>query len=307
MLPKLAAEFQHRVHLGDGFTCDSYVFRRSVHQGEYQEMRMLHVGRILPAAWPQMLDVLKYIGDEGFVCHKRSVGNRHVEPPFCPDIALIGCFSRDMEDIEDIISELERNHGMFRKLDMLVYFIDDKVPRKAFGVMGRSGVISRYEFANDAGRLIHMHLQRRYDVVARRGAYTTMDRMLTESLDRVAKPKDGETLGAKVRRAGNILKKYLPDNDVDTVIKCLKLLLWVRNWNAHPGSYAFRKRKEAYDSVRPELVRRQYSMARDHDPNRPKPKTADAQDLHDTVKNFLVLTYRIKDWLDAYAKAVGRP
>ena len=110
----------------------------------------------------------------------------------------------------------------------------------------------------------------------------------------------------KVTRAKKVLEKHLPNGDMDVVIKCLDLLLRVRNWNAHPDEgYAFKKRKEAYESVRAELVKRQYRMDRYHDPNRPKRETADTQDYHDVVKNWLVFTYRIKDWLDAYAKTTG--
>lgn len=312
MLPKLAAEFQQPVHLGDDFTCDSYVFRRLHHgqyQGGYQEVRILHAGRLLQAAHPQMLDVLKYMGSEGFVQAGHSAGNLYIEPPFCPDVALIGCLSRDIGDIEGLISELERNHGMFRGWDILVYFIDDKVPQKAFEIVGRGSVISRYEFAGEAVRLLHTHLRRRYDVISRRGAYTTMGHLLGESLDRVTThDSDKETLGLKVNRATDVLKKHLPDNDVDTVIKYLDFLLRVRNWNAHPKEeYASKKREEAWGSVRDEARRRQYVMARKHDPNRPKRETPDEQDFHDMIKNVLILTYRIKDWLDAYAKVMGRP
>ena len=309
MIPKLDAEFQRRVHLGDDFSCDAYVFRRAVHDGQYQEVRILHAGRILSAAWPQMLDVWRYMNSEGFRQAALSAGNRHVEIQFCPDIALIGCLSRDMGDVGDIISELERNHGLFREWDILVYFIDDKVPRKVFEILGRGSVVSRYEFADDARRLLHAHLRRRYDVISRRGVYTTMEHLLGESLDRITEPDpDRDTLGKKVRRVEGALKKHSSNDDVDTVIKYIELLLRMRNWNAHPKEeYAFKKRKEAWESVRDEAKRRQYVMVRDHDPNRPKPKTVDAQDFHDMVKNTLILTYKIKDWLDRYAAATGEP
>ena len=255
-----------------------------------------------------MLSVWDHMNKEGFICKEHSVGNRCVEPPFCPDVALIGCLSQDMMDIEGVVSELERNHGMLRGWDMLVYFINDKVPgKKVFDVMGRGSVISRYEFTNEAVRLLHAHLRRRYDVIVSRGAYLTIDRMLTESPDRVTPSSDKDTLGSKIHRAVDVLEKHLPDNDVSMVIKYLNLLLRMRNWDVHLGEHAFEKRKEAWDVVRAETVRRQYWIDRKHDPNRPKPETPDAQDFHDNMKDLLVLTHRIKDWLDTYAKTVGRP
>lgn len=255
-----------------------------------------------------MLKVWEYMNGEGFICHEHSVGNRCVWPSFCADIALIGCLSHNVADIGGLVSGLEQNHGLFREWDILVYSIDDKVPWKTFGVVGFGSAVTRYEFANDAVRLLHAHLRRRYDVISQRGAYTTMGHLLGESLDRITKPdSDKETLGLKVRRVVGVLEKHLPDNDVDVVIKYLHFLLSIRNWNAHPKEeYAFKKRKESWESVRAETIRRQYGMSRDHDPNRPKLETADAQDYHDIVKEHLILTYRIKDWLDGYATAMRR-
>lgn len=309
MIPKLDAEFQRRVHLGDSFTCDSYVFRRGIHQGEYQEVRILHAGRLLPAAQPQMLDVLEYMGSEGFIQAEYSIGNQYVKPSFCPDVVLIGCLSGDVEHIKDVISELEQNHGIFREWDVLLYFIDDKVPPETFKILGRGGIASQYEFADDAKLLLHGHLRRRYDVISRRGVYTTVDRILSESLDHITKPdKDKDTLGKKVRRAVGVLETHQPNDDVATVIKYLILLLSMRNWNAHPTEeHAFKKRMEAWKSVRTETIKRQYLMARVHDANRPKRPTADEQAYHDNLKHMLVLTYKIKNWLIAYAKATSLP
>ncbi len=135
----------------------------------------------------------------------------------------------------------------------------------------------------------------------------TLDRLLTESLDKVAKPKsDRETLGSKIGRVTGILEKHQPDTEVDTVIKCLDFLLKARNWNAHPNEdYAFEKRKEAWESVRSEIIRRDYMISHVHDPRRPKSKTIDEQGYHDAMKDLSVLTYRIKDWLDEYVKVTG--
>lgn len=253
-----------------------------------------------------MLDVWRYMNNEGFSCHERSTRNRCVWPSVCADVALIGIHSRDIGDVEGIIAKLERNHGMFKGCDMLIYFIDNKVPWKTFEIMSIASTVTQYEFADEAVRLLHTHLRRRHDLVARRGVYVTIDRILTESLDRITVPEDKDTLGSKINRTVSVLEKHLPDSDVDTVIKILKLLLQMRNFGIHLGDPAFKKRKDAWDAVRDEMIRRGYHMDRGHDPNRPKSE-ADEQDYHDNMKDLLVPTYNINDWLDAYARVVGIP
>ena len=290
-----------------GFLCEMYVFRRSYYKGTYQDMRILHLSTMLDIAWPQMYDTLQNVANEGF--RKTSYDRAEAIKPWTyPDIIIIGCHSTDLRKLPDILDNIEKRHGIFREWDVLIYFIDDKIPFRAHEILKGCGVISQFDFSKDAICLINHHLRRRHDVISRRGAYVTMERKLTESLDHVVKPnQQKDSLGRKVNQFNKELSEKIHcehSKDLILVKKILDFLLKVRNWNAHPNEELSNKnRKNAWEDLKKQISECEFKFnTRIHDKWRPVPKTPDAQDYHDYMKYILMFTFMIKDWLEEFAK-----
>lgn len=316
-LPKLG-KFQQDIILNDGFTCDLATFRK--YKSGYQEMRILHVskssipipGRSLKIleTKDQLSEIQQFMERLGYSQEDNKFHRTTIHPQFCPDVVIIGCFTQDIDYVKSLVQDLERNHGIFGVWDIMVYFIDEvptseveNVLKKVSGFLGGSGIISRYDFVREAECMIHAHLRRRYDVISRRGAYVTLfDRILTKSLDSFSSENNDVTLGVKIGRVERILKKHSSNGDIPVILKILKLLLSARNWAIHLGDKAFKKREAAWNEVRDDIMERGYPHLRVHPPNRPKSKMIDTQGRHEVLKTDTILTYRIKDWLEEYAK-----
>ncbi len=304
-LPKLG-EFQQDIILNRGFTCDLTTLRK-YEKSRYQEMRLLHIRRDIeiPETNDQVSKLHRFIESLEYRKEGHEFYKRIIHPWFCPDVVIIGHFMQDSDYIKSLSYDLERYYGIFRRWDIMVYFIDAILPNKTENleevheVLKDIGEHAPPNFIRHAEHIVDAHVRRRDDVTTRQGAYVTLfDRMLTESLDSFLGKNNDDTLGQKIGKVEEILNQHGPNKDVDFILKILNFLVSVRNFAIHLGDKAFKNRLTAWSKVRDDIRKGGYLPSCIHSAD--KPKTLAPH--HEFFKLNTILTYRIKDWLEEYTK-----
>ncbi len=306
-LPKLGDFQPHIDYLKDGFACDFFVLER-MFDSIYQEICLLHIYHPPTDAAPQMEKIFNELKGIGFKELVRNEGKFTV-PSKNIDIVLIGYHhGNDMEYVNELLSTFERNYGVLRP-DILIYPLDEEEPR--ITEFNRLEVMycPHYEFTKHALHMIISHLWNRRNFIYERGFYVLLDRLLNESLLLalgIGKKEDTITLGQKIGKLRGVLKGHLPNSDAEFVLKFLNFLVEVRNYGIHGNEEAWKKRKESYDKVRPDLVQRGWIIPSNSKLASMDEKTTKEQNGHSLLKILTVSTYIIKDWVNEYAKLSGQ-
>ncbi len=306
-LPRLG-DFQPGIdYLKGGFTCDFFVFDR-MFDSIYQEICLLHIYHPLTDAASQMEEIFNELKGIGFNELVRNKGKLTV-PNKNIDIVLIGYHhGNDMEYVNELLSTFERNYGVLRP-DILIYSLDEK--KAQITEFNRLEVMycPHYEFTKHALFMILSHLWNRRNFIYEHGFYVLLDRLLNESLVRalgINKKEDTITLGHKVWTLRGVLKGHLPNSDAEFVLKFLNFLAEARNYGIHGNEEAWKKRKESWDEVKPELEQRRWIIPSNSKLASMDEKTTKEQNGHSLLKILTVSTYIIKDWLNEYAKPSGQ-
>ncbi|MYB26423.1 MAG: hypothetical protein F4X32_02840 [Candidatus Dadabacteria bacterium] len=303
-LPKLGDFQSHTGHLKDGFVCDFFVLERMFGGSIYQEICLLHIYHPLTDAASQMEEIFNELKDIGFKGLGRNERKSTV-PSKNIDIVLIGYHhGNDMEYVNELLSTFERNYGVLRP-DMLIYPLDEEEPQ--ITEFNRLEVMycPHYEFTKHALFMILSHLWNRRNFIYEHGFYVLLDRLLNESLLLalgIGKKEDTITLGHKVWKLRGMLKGYGSNNDAEFVLKFLNFLAEARNYGIHGNEDAWKKRKESWDEVKPELEQRRWIIPSNSELASMAEQTTKEQNRHSLLKTLTVSTYIIKDWLKEYAK-----
>ncbi len=258
-LPKLGDFQPHTGHLKDGFACDFFVFDR-MFGSIYQEICLLHIYHPPTDATPQMEEIFNELKGIGFKELGRNTRKSTV-PSKNIDIVLIGYHhGNDMEYVNELLSTFERNYGVLRP-DILIYSLDKKGPQ----IVGFNRLevmfCPSYEFTKNTLHMIISHLWNRRNFIYKHGFYVLLDRLLDESLVRalgINKKEDTITLGYKVWKLRGVLKEHLPNDDAEFVLKFLDFLVGFRNYGIHGNEGAWEERKESWEEVRPEFIKRDW-------------------------------------------------
>lgn len=258
--PKFWAVQDKMWRFGDyGFDVEMYRCHRP-HYGECQEVRILHMSTYRPGAWPEVLKIIQYMNSAGFVVeYKRYVGQVFHQDWSTADVLLLGCDSKQVARARRIMDEMERGlHGVLREWDVLWYFADGRVPRKARLHMDGSGLCAGDRFSADGLRMVHAHIRRRHDTTAQRGLYVTLGQWVADGIDRIVPPNPRwDNFGKKVDR----LKKCIGTGgrDRDMFFAVVEFLMELLNRSSHPRvSSSFDNRMESYQNLK--TVARRYGI-----------------------------------------------
>ena len=272
---------------------------RRMHYGECQEVRVLHASTYLHGTWPEIQKILEYMNGEGFVVeHKQYASRRFCLEWMSADVLLLGCDSKEWRRIIEALTEMERGLlGVWRGWDILWYFADDRVPRAVRMHMGGSGLATNDRCSAEGIRMIRAHIRRRFDVVARRGLFVTLEQWIADSIDRLVPARqDYDTFGRKVDRLKSKMKGVEGDRDWDLFVAATELLMEARNRSSHPRvTSSFNQRNMAYDEFK--KVARTYGFEIPHIAHG-CPSNTDSQDRQAYMKMLVAMARMAKTWLD---------
>ena len=275
-----------------------YQCRRS-HYDECQEVRILHASTYLHGAYPEVLKILQHMEGEGFVVrHKPYASRKFHRDWMTADVLLLGCDSKEWRRVIEALTEMERGLlGVWRGWDVLWYFADGCVPHVVRMHMGGNGLSSNDRFSTDGICMIRAHTRRRFDLVARRGLFITMEQCIADGIDRIvdAKP-DRDTFGKKVCRIKSKISGVESNRDWELFVATTEFLMEARNRSSHPNvTSSFEQRQDAYEEFK--------KVARKHKFDIPPsthgcPTDTDTQNRQSYMKLLVTLTRMAKTWLD---------
>ena len=287
-----------------GLDAEMYWCYRS-HYGECQEVRILHMSTCRAGAWPEILKILQYMNSAGFVVreYKQYNGIGFLREWSTADVILLGCDSKQTARIRNAINEMERGlHGVVREWDVLWYFLDGLVPRKARQHMGGSGLCANELFSTEGIRMMRAHIRRRHDIIAQRGLYVTLEQWITDGIDKIVSPNPKrDNFGQKVDRLKNDVGTG--DRDRDMFFAVVEFLMEVRNRSSHPKvDSSFDNRMASYKHLKD--TARQYGIDlrqfQEHECPMWQDGTPSHQDRHVGRRSFVVLARMARAWLNDY-------
>ena len=275
------------------------------HHHRCQEVRILHASTYLPGAQPEVCKIIEYMNGKGFVLkHMRHWGRVFNPECFTADVLLLGCDSKQVENIKEAMDEMERGlHGVFRERDVLWYFADGHVSRRARRHMGGSGLCSNDSFSAEGIRMMSSHIRRRHDITAQRGLYITLEQWITDGIDRIVPANSKwDTFGRKVDR----LKKRVGTGgrDRDLFFAVTEFLMEMRNRSSHPNvDSSFDRPMDSYNHLKDVVHQHEFDlraftihgcpMEQDGEP--------DHQGRHVLRRTCVALARMARAWLEEYA------
>ena len=225
------------------------------------------------------------------------------------DVLLLGCESRHMTRVIDAMKEMECGlHGVLREWDVLWYFMDDRVPRKAYLHMDGSGLCVTDRFSQEAIHMIHAHLRRRHDLTAQRGLFATSEQWIADGIDLIITPKpEWDTTDKKISRFEKCIGTG--DRDRDLFFVVADFLIGMRNRSAHPNvSSSFDSRMSNYQDLKKKGHQYGFDIhwaSRHGCPSRQEGEPTH-QDRHGVRRGVVALARIARAWLNDYAISLGR-